>query len=108
MSNIISSETLREQRPALQALDRLAEQHPGLPSAYIAGTRDLDVQVRSATHFEAWREALGIDPMAVDSREWTTGETVLAFVAQAEEAGAPVRVYVVLPALPVEAVAVAA
>lgn len=106
MSNIISSETLREQRPALRALSRLAELHPELPSVYIAGIRELDVQVQSAAAFEVWREALSVGPDAVDIHAWKTGETLLEFVTQ--EAGAPVRVYVVLPALPTASVAVAA
>lgn len=57
---------------AVEVLARLIEQHPTLPDAYIVIHHPFrqfpsrfDLQLRNATEFEAWREALGIDPMDV-------------------------------------------
>lgn len=61
---------------AVAVLARLIEQHPTLPDAYITihapfqgvvthFAAHFDLQLRNTSEFEAWREALGIDPMDV-------------------------------------------
>jgi len=63
---------ISEMAGAVETLAALIEQHPTLPDAYITvhapfrgSPSTFDMQLQTATEFEAWREALGIDPAKV-------------------------------------------
>lgn len=72
---------------AVQVLADLIAQHPELPDAYItvhAPFRNFPshfgLQLKNASDMEAWRSALGIDPMTVvlhgpGERSWITADT---------------------------------
>lgn len=74
--------TFAEQAPAVVALAALVEAHPTLPAAYIVihEAPSLYIQFEEAAQFEAWREALGVDPAEVDlsgmgDQSWLVAET---------------------------------
>jgi hypothetical protein len=74
------------QRAAVQVLADLIDEHPGLPAAYTIlhepyPNGGLQVNLQVADHeFEAWREALGIEPADVElhttvSHTWVAADT---------------------------------
>lgn len=101
------TQTLADQMAAFDALGQLAASYPHLPQPYVTvssiGCR-VGVQLSSPAEFEVWREALGIDALSVELKEfraevWLEADGVFAGV-QLHLAGFGVSV----PA-PVEAVA---
>lgn len=99
--------TLGTQAQALLAATLLAEAFPQLAGAYLTFSQhypnQVNVQARSLDEVEAWREVLGADPEAVESRS-IGGDLELFF--EAPKFGASVRVYAMeLVAAAVEQVA---
>jgi hypothetical protein len=72
----------------------LAADHPNLPAPHIGISSHYPGQLEFSIHrdlgaFEAWREALGIDPAAV-RRDLQSGDTTMVLTAVAEIADAKV------------------
>ncbi|MFE9886815.1 hypothetical protein [Streptomyces scopuliridis] len=88
--------TLADLSAPLTALRLVAVDHPGLPAADVQVSPIYPTLLRIALHdnfadFEAWREALHIDPAAVGHRTQGDGTTAV-LKARAEFAGADVEI----------------
>ncbi|KOX32941.1 hypothetical protein ADL07_11900 [Streptomyces sp. NRRL F-4707] len=93
----------------LALLRLLATDHPNLPAPNVSVSPHYPGVLEFSIHgdlaaFEAWREALGIDPAAV-RRNLQSGDTTMVLSASAEVADARVRLVGYSPNLLLAAVA---
>lgn len=109
----MNSETMSEFRPVIGALHRLVGEFPHLPTAAFSfgtvvyrGRVEAGVDITrhgSFADFEAWREALGIDPATVTWKHSSTDHGPYELlVAEGTFAGVPVVLsgFTSMPAAP--------
>ncbi|MHC0432017.1 hypothetical protein ACX6XY_17790 [Streptomyces sp. O3] len=104
MTDTMTPVPVCEQLPAIRALAALAAAFPALPSDTVTvGTviapdriaQGLRVDLHAASaDFEAWREALAIDPAQVEHKELSRFQTLSAY---AESGGVPVQLIAYMP-----------
>ncbi|MEU7010404.1 hypothetical protein [Streptomyces sp. NPDC046332] len=92
----MSIQHIAEQRRAFEAALTLAKSHPGLPTVYTTVHTSgnlVDFRLDTLSGWEAWRDALGVDPAEVQVTRLGTHDLLLSVDTMA--AGVAVHVYVI-------------
>lgn len=92
----MSVQHIANQRGAFEAALGLAKAHPGLPTVYTTVHTSgslVDFRLDTLSGWEAWRDALGIDPAEVQVTTLGTHDLLLSIDAMAS--GVALHVYVI-------------